>query len=99
MSTTNPVVNAVQVKGGAVTSDPREALKLLCQESGPEIVCVENSQSAPTPLTDDEKCRIKNVLGGRREQKILQEILASRGGVEPTDWQKLVIQQQIWLER
>ena len=101
MPTTDPVANAVQEMGGAVTSDPHEAVNLLCQESGPKIICVDRSQAPEpsTPLTGAEKSLIKRVLGGRREQRVLQEILESRGGVEPIDWQKLVVQQQIWFER
>ncbi len=83
--------------GAEVTDDPEHALNVLLQETGPKVVCVLESQ-ADAPLTRDEKDLIKRAMGGRREQQILQGILAKMGGVVPRDWQRLVVQQQIWFE-
>ncbi len=87
----------IKESGAVVTDDPKHALNLLLQETGPKVVCVLESQS-DAPLTRDEKDLIKRTMGGRREQQILQGILAKRGGVMPRDWQRLIVQQQIWFE-
>ena len=63
---------------------------------------LDQSGTPPTlgpPLTRSEKDLIKLTMGGRREQTILSQILANRGGVIPSDWLKLVLNQGIWLER
>ena len=85
--------------GAVVTDDQKHALNVLRQEIGPKVVCVLESQTpSGEPLTKDEKDLIKRTMGGRREQQILQGILAKRGGGVPRDWQRLVVQQQIWFE-
>ena len=105
MPTSDPVAIAVEKAGGAVTTNPHEAIDILRQDSGPQLVCLDRSQphsgsvALSTPLTREEKDLIRRVLGGRRQTKILNEILEARGGVEPTDWQRLVVRQMIWLEK
>lgn len=89
----------IKETGAVVTDDPKHALNLLLQETGPKVVCVlESPTPSDAPLTRDEKDLIKRTMGGRREQQILQGILAKRGGGVPQDWQKLVVQQQIWFD-
>tara|TARA_B100001175_G_scaffold300492_1_gene292865 strand:- start:1181 stop:1498 length:318 start_codon:yes stop_codon:yes gene_type:complete len=103
---TGSVADAVRKQGGVVTHDINEAISLVCQENGPQVVCHEQTAVSPPSaasqgpqLTRSEKDLIKRVMGGRREQTILSQILANRGGVLPSDWQKLVLKQGIWLER
>ena len=85
--------------GAVVTDDPKHTLNVLRQETGPKVVCVLESQTpSGEPLTKDEKDLIKHTMGGRREQQILQGILAKRGGGVTRDWQRLVVKQQIWFE-
>ena len=89
----------IRASGGVVAESVSHAQELLPQKDGPKVVCLVDSPApSSAPLTRDEKDLIKRTMGGRREQAVLQGILASRGQAVPRDWQKLVIEQKIWLE-
>ena len=90
----------IRASGGVVTETVSHAQELLLQKDGPKVVClVESPKASDAPLTRDEKDLIKRTMGGRRQQAVLQGILANRGGSVPRDWQELVVNQQIWFER